>query len=460
LSVGVRGITKNKWNWDFSNSIGRNKFHFFGDKTFNASLGNTQTHFDDGGFTFLQNTINVNFSKAVDAKTSVAYGAEIRNEQYTIFAGEEASYKNYSSGDKATGSQGFPGYQPNDAVKAKRSVVGGYIDIEKDFTKDFTVDAALRAENYSDFGFTGNFKLATRYKVATGFNIRAIAPNYSSIAKAAGIPTLKQEKSLNAGAGFTWQANKFLNITVDGYYAKIKDRVVLSGQFDGSDPNLDADLRAQMANLNVGLAQFFANAASTTNTGIDLVLDYNQKIGDNKYRVQFAANIQNMKIDKINIPTKLSGSSFLQQTFFSDREQKFLLASAPNAKASLNLEYGMRKITIGARVTYFGKIVLFGYGQDGLGIAPTVPLDNGTGDVPDQYNYKGKIVSDLYASMPLNKNWTLVLGADNFMNTHPDFGVVKGAKDWAYNTETGGAWDAVQMGFSGRRLFARLAFKF
>jgi iron complex outermembrane receptor protein len=105
-------------------------------------------------------------------------------------------------------------------------------------------------------------------------------------------------------------------------------------------------------------------------------------------------------------------------------------------------------------------VVILGYGQDGLGINPTVPLDNGSGDVPDQYNYSGKVVSDLYGSFQLNKKFTLYLGADNLFNVHPDFGVAKGAKDWAYNNETGGPWDAVQMGVNGRRLFARIAFSF
>jgi len=54
----------------------------------------------------------------------------------------------------------------------------------------------------------------------------------------------------------------------------------------------------------------------------------------------------------------------------------------------------------------------------------------------------------------------LYAGVDNFINAHPDFGVAKGAKDWAYNNETGGPWDAVQMGGNGRRLFVRFGFNF
>ena len=61
--AGLKGKLKNNWNWDFSNVTGNNKFHFYGDKTFNASLGASKTHFDDGGFSFMQNTSNFNMSK-------------------------------------------------------------------------------------------------------------------------------------------------------------------------------------------------------------------------------------------------------------------------------------------------------------------------------------------------------------------------------------------------------------
>ncbi len=491
-TAGYKSVSKNSWTWDLSNTIGRNNFHFYGDKTFNASQGAAQTHFDDGGFSFLQNTSNLNFSKELSSKFNLAFGGEFRYENYKIYAGEAASYTNYSSGNKATGAQGFPGYQPSDVVNAKRHVFGLYADAEIDVTPAWLIDLAVRAEDYSDFGFTHNYKLATRYKAGSNVNIRGsfstgfrapslqqinfsstfttvqagniaevkIAPNYSNLAKAAGIPELTQEKSLSGSLGFTWKAKPELNITIDGYMTKIKDRVVLSGQFDGSDPNLDAGLRNQMASLNVSLAQFFANAVNTTNAGVDIVVDYNKKVGNHRNRILFTGNIQGMKINDINVPAKLSGSDFLRQTFLSDREQKFILASAPKMKFGGNYEYSKNKFTTGIRVTYFGKVTLLGYGQDGLGINPTVPLDNGSGDVPDQYDYSGKFVSDIYFSYQLSKGLTFYAGADNVLNTHPDFGVVKGAKDWAYNTETGGAWDAVQMGINGRRLFMRFAFNF
>ncbi len=491
VTAGFKGQTKKDWNWDASNTIGKNNFHFFGDKTFNASSGAAQNHFDDGGFSFLQSTSNLNISKEFTKKINLGLGAEFRYENYKIYAGEEGSYKNYDP-DKATGSQGFPGYQPADVVNAQRHVWGAYADAEFDVSPEWLINLAVRAEDYSDFGFTHNYKFATRYKASKNINIRGsvstgfrapslqqinfsstfttvqagliaevkIAPNYSSLAKAASIPDLTQEKSVNASIGLTWKATSNLNITVDGYMTKIKDRVVLSGQFDGSDPNLDLSLRNQMMALNVSLAQFFANGVNTTNSGVDIVLDYNKKAGQNRYKALLTGNIQTMKIDEINVPSKLNGSVFLQQTFLSDREQKFILASAPKSKFAFNFEFERKKLTVGTRLTYFGKVTLLGYGEDGLGISPTVPLDNGNGSVPDQYDYSGKVVSDLYISYPVSNHLTFYTGVDNLLNVHPDFGVVKGAKDWAYNTETGGPWDAVQMGFNGRRLFLRMAFNF
>lgn len=169
-----------------------------------------------------------------------------------------------------------------------------------------------------------------------------------------------------------------------------------------------------------------------------------------------------MKIDQINYPPKLSSTDLLKQTFLSDREQKFILASAPPQKFSLNPEYGYKKYTIGTRFTYFGKIVLLGYGQNFDGINPQVPLDNNASViVPDQYNYNGKMVSDAYFTYRISKAAHFSLGVDNVFNVHPNIGVVLGAKgSYSYNNETGGPFDAVQMGENGRRLFARVGFNF
>ncbi|SFW63176.1 TonB-dependent receptor [Chitinophaga sancti] len=496
-AVGVKGEFGEGWTWDVSNTLGRNNFHFYGDKTFNASLGaKSPTHFDDGGFSFLQNTTNVTFTKAIH-HLNLAFGAEYRYERYSIYAGEEASYTNYDpTFYKATGSQGFPGYRPSDEVAANRGNIAAYVDAEMDVTDKWLVGAAIRAENYSDFGFTTNYKLATRYKLTSNFNIRAsvstgfrapslqqinyssqytnvqggtisevkIAPNYNAITRAAGIPDLKQEKSLNASLGFTWKPVPVLTVTVDGYYVKVKDRIVLSGQFNAGDTTLDAEVYNTLNALHIDNAQFFANAVNTSNYGVDLVVDYNKRWSNQHFRVLFTGNVQQMSIDKINVPAKLNDSYVHRQSFFSDREQRFVKASAPPVKMGLNLEYGFDKWSFGSHLTYFGKISLFGYGYSGdlsgTGINPIVELDEGGKTVPELFVYKGKLVTDLYVSHKFSRHINLFVGVDNVFNVHPDLGYVQGAKLSAFDGEAGGAWDPVQMGVNGMRLFTRIALDF
>lgn len=507
FAMGLRGTNSTGWNWDLSNNLGNNRFHFFGDKTFNASLGDpNKNHFDDGGFAFLQNTTNLNFAKelrGIGQAFNLALGAEFRYEQYKIFSGEQASYMNYDqTGAKASGAQGFPGYQPSDEVTANRNNIAAYIDAEMDVTSRFLVGGAVRFENYSDFGFTHNYKLSMRLKATDNFNIRGsvstgyrapslqqinfsstfttvqggniaevkIAPNSSPITRAAGIPELKQERSVNASLGFTFRPVRELNITVDGYLVKVKDRVVLSGQFSVDDNTLDPALISAMQNLNVSLAQFFANAVNTTNKGVDVVIDYNKALANNRnFKALFTGNFQSMTIDKINVPAKLNDTKDHQATFLTEREQGFILASAPKTKFALNLEYGInQQVAIGTRFTYFGEVTLYGYG-DGTDtdfsppfsrgdLYAMVPADDDARPVKDEYIYDSKVVTDLYLSFKVGKKVTLFLGVDNLFNIHPDFGVNPAAKYWAFNNETGGPWDAVQMGGNGRRMFARLAF--
>ena len=497
VAVGANGTMAKGWKWDLSNTLGKNDFHFYGDKTFNASLGTAQTHFDDGGFSFLQNTTNLDFTKEIKNVAEgmqLSAGAEYRIEQYNLYAGEVASYKNYdTSGAKATGAQGFPGYQPSDEVTANRSTIGAYIDAELDITKSWLLTGAVRAENYSDFGFTSNYKMSTRYKVAKNFNLRGsistgfrapslqqinfsstftnvqgglvaevkIAPNYSPITKAAGIPDLKQEQSVNFGVGFTWSPAKNFNITVDGYMVKVKDRVVLSGQFDASDATLDPAFLAALNNLHASFAQFFANAVNTTNNGLDIVLEYKKITEKHTFRATLSGNLQKMTIDKVNVPTKLNDTEQHRKTFLSDREESFILASAPKSKFSLNLEYGVKKFTFGTRLTYFGEVTVLGYGEDALGINPQVPTDaNPAVYVADKYIYSGKVVTDLFVTYKLCKSAKLVLGVDNLFGVHPDLGAVASAKYWAFNNESAGPWDAVQMGGNGMKAFAKLALNF
>ncbi len=523
FAAGVRGKMGKDWNWDISNTLGRNDFHYYGDKTFNASQimipGAMQpTHFDDGGFNFLQNTFNVDLSKSfktVASGLNLGMGAEFRYENYKIYKGEQASYDTFPNPyNQAPGSQGFPGFSPKDVVKESRNNISLYADVELNATKAWLLDGAIRFENYSDFGSIATFKFATRYKILSNFNLRGsvstgfrapslqqinfsntltsfsggalvqsrIARNGDAITKSAGIPDLKQETSFNSSVGFAWKAMPGLTVTVDGYIVKVKDRIVLSGLFDKDDASLPASFTSQLAAIGVQTAQFFDNAVNTTNYGIDLVIDYSKKIGNNNLKALFAGNVQHMTVDAVHVPAALDDSYRHRKTFFSDREEAFLLASAPKAKFTLSLEYNMRKIGFGTHVNYFGNMKSLGFGWTGLasaagtggpgdpdisgsftGIDPYVDIDGYSDQVhvtKEIFDYKAKVTVDVFASYKLSKKISFFIGADNVFNVHPNFAAVPNARYEGFDNETGGPWESVQMGINGRKLFTKLSFNF
>jgi iron complex outermembrane receptor protein len=408
---------------------------------------------------------------------NIAFGAEHRIETYQIVAGEEASYKTYghpvfSVADADTifrpgGSQGFPGFQPSNELKESRNNFGSYADFELDVTKKFVVNAAGRLEHYSDFGNTFNWKLASRYKISDFFSVRGslstgfrapslaqlyfnstftdivagqavdkiIAKNNSPITRELGIPPLKQEVSTNGGLGFTAKVKSF-TLTVDGYYVKIKDRIVLTGSFYSDDDVIGTEL----ASLNIGAAQFFTNAVNTTSKGVDAIISYSVALpGEQSLRFSAAANFNDMVIDKIYTNQKLQGK---ENTYFGLREQYFLLASAPKSKFNFSADYTNKGFFAGLKLTRFGEVKLVNWNDNGDSVADPGEVDT----------YNPKVTADLSVGYNL-KNFSFTLGGLNILNTYPD-------KQDPGLTESGGIWDCVQMGFSGAFYFAKVGFKF
>lgn len=474
IAAGFKAKTVGGWNIDLSNSFGKNKFDYTIKGTLNASLeGNSPTEFDAGGFSLIQNTTNLDFSKnyktGSDSGFNVAFGGEYRIEKYAIFAGEIGSYATYdttgtpitnpatqtapidpvSGNPRPGGSQGFPGFSPKNELDKQRSSKAAYVDGEYDVNKNLLISLALRYENYSDFGSTLNWKFAYRVKfddhfnfrssVSTGFRAPSLAQVYfntnftnfnaggatevllsaneSAVTKGFGIEKLKEETSINGSAGITYNNGNF-SATVDGYLVSVKDRIVLTGYFD-----------ATALNLNVDAAQFFVNGVSTKTKGIDVVLAYKKTIGASKYGITFIGNTNKLEVSKVN-NKNLDG-----EIFFGKREIAFLKASAPNSKLGLNLNYSFKKFDSGLAFTRFSKVVLVDYaGADNV--------------------YSSKIVTDLTVGYQLIKSLKLSVGANNLLNVYPD------KQDESGNTEAGGYFDAVQMGISGAYYYARLGFKF
>ena len=476
IAFGFKTETANGWKIDLSNAFGKNAFDYRIKGTINASLeAASPREFNAGGFSLSQNTTNLDFSrnfKSVLNGLNFAFGGEYRIEKYQITAGEVGSYATYDtngvpidptinpptqfapidpiSGEpRPGGSQGFPGFSPKNEVSEQRTSIAAYVDAELDVSDEFLLGTAVRYEHYSDFGSTLNLKLAYKLKLSdeislrgsfgtgfrapslaqiyfntnfTNFNAQGasevlLAANGSDIAKGFGIGKLKEEKSNNGSVGLTGKFGK-VTATVDGYLINVRDRIVLTNTFD-----------ATALNLGVSKAQFFVNGVNTVTKGIDMVLAWKDAFGSSKFGATLVGNINNMQV------TKVKNGSLDQETFFGARDVAFLKASAPNSKFGLNLSYSRKWFDAGLAFTRFSKVVLVDYAG----------LDN---------VYDPKIVNDLTVGFQLIKQLKLSVGSNNLFNIYPT------KQDESQNTEAGGYWDAVQMGFSGAYYYTRLGFKF
>ncbi|MCL7989072.1 TonB-dependent receptor [Sphingobacterium sp. lm-10] len=492
------------WHIDFSNTYGQNSIQFENTNTINATmLEQSPRDFRSGGISFLQNTTNFDISKnfeTVSQGLHLAFGLEHRYERYQITPGEESSYTDYGQGYFVTdetgvrrfipdyingpstrfapngvpyfqGSQGFPGFRPENAVLENRNSFAAYMDTELSITKSWLLTGALRFENYSDFGSTLNWKLSTLYRMSDIYNFRAAAStgfrapslhqryynattsrevdgeflnsgafqNNSRVAELLGIPSLRQELSQSYSAGFTanWGAWK---ATVDGYYIRIDDRVVYTGMFMGSTApdatEQEREIAGLLAQANANAAQFFANAIDTDTKGIDVVLTYNTALGQGHLRADLAGTfVQTNIIGSPNTSEQLAG---LEDTYF-DLSNRILLESAvPRMKGNLSLNYSYKRFNVFLRNVYFG------------------PVDEATNLVDYMQTFGARLVTDLSLGYQISEKLSWTIGANNLFDIYPD--QIRADSPVRNNDIFLYARTGQQFGYFGRHIFTRLAF--
>ena len=514
LSAGVKGKW-NGWNVDLSNTFGQNSFDYTIENTGNTSLRfNSPSTFKAGGLQFLQNTINLDFSKSFDVfqGINVAFGAEQRHENFRINPGEEASYTAYDiNGNVQTpttpnslkptdffgaalagSSQVFSGFRAENQTNRNRNSYAGYADVEFNFTNWFLVDAAVRFEDYSDFGSTFNYKLASRIKLSNDLNFRFAgstgfrAPsihqiyynttstlftslpgsttptlvevgtfaNDSGVAKGLGINKLKQETSKSVSAGFTYKIPALnLNITTDAYFIRIDDRIVLTDQFarptDAQillNPNLQ-EVRNELDRNNVNAAQFFANSIDTETKGLDLVISHTLTKESFKFTNDFAINLnETKKVGDIHASDLLK-SAGLENTYFGERSRGYLENSVPKVNASLSNNLKWNDFNFYLRNTYYGKV----YGAD------IVDANFDGVILPNEHQLiSDKIITDLSIGYDINKNFNLTIGANNLFDIYPTKNLTASTNNdqFIYSRSTS------QFGQNGRYVFSKLTVSF
>lgn len=364
------------------------------------------------------------------------------------------------------------------AVDKNRQSVAAYADVEFNFTNWLLVDAAARYENYSDFGSTFNYKLASRIKVAPNFNVRLAgstgfrAPsihqiyynvtstlftnsqllevgtfsNDSRIAELLGIPKLKQETSKSASVGFTYKIpSANLSVTADGYFTRIDNRIILTDQFLRASVPTAAQEAFDAENVNG--AQFFTNAIDTETKGVDVVIAHNIRVSGLKLDNSFAVNLsQTRRVGDIH-SSGLLQSANLENTYFSEKSRVYLEEAVPRVKASLSHTLSWKNASFYLRNTYFGKVT----GADIIDA-------NGDGIAgPNEHQQiTAKIITDLSLAYQFTKNVGLTIGVNNLFDIYPTKNLPGSTNNdqFVYSRSTS------QFGQNGRYVFSRLSFNF
>lgn len=352
LTLGWRADDLAGWVFDASYGLGFNEAEFSVFETVNASLGaSSPTSFDAGSVRYEQGVFDLVVSRplTVLAGGNIALGLQHRHESY----GSEAGEPNATFGAGADGFAGFTGFQ------GSRNARAAFVDFELSPFKPLLLTAAVRVDDYDDFGdattwrlggrFAASTWLALRSSVGTGFRAPSLQqqqfrlasgalsatgvltnvgtlPVADPVAQVLGAQPLRPEDSQNLSFGFVIDRGA-LSLTVDWLQIEIDDRIVLSEQFGG------AAVRAILNAAGVTTFQevrFFTNAVDTTTEGVEVSARYRWDVTD-AAQINFSLSYSNAEttLDVLRPNPILPTSPYLQT-----RSRLLLVDAQPEHRTS------------------------------------------------------------------------------------------------------------------------------
>ncbi len=433
LVGGLRGFASNGFTWDASASIGTSEIDQFIFDTVNASLGfDTPTSFRPGTYRQEETNLNFDVSYPLSDLVHLAAGTEWRREEFTIGAGDDASWTigPYAAQGFSSGSNGFNGYRADTTAGVwDRTNIAVYGDIEFSDAGRWTLGTAVRFENFDDFGSTTNYKVSGRVKlndlaalrgaVSTGFRAptpgqqnafnvttafiggqltnQGVVPATSAVAMARGGGQLQPEKSRNYSAGIVLEEGPF-TFTADYFRIDIRDRVALAQEIKLSEGEIETLLAEGIPEArNFPVFRFFLNDFSTTTQGIDLISTLVQGrttiSAVYNYTDTEVKNVESSVIDAFRIQTLERG--------------------LPNTRWSFSVNHDARRWNLMGRLNYFGQ---FWDSEDGRNAA-----DLGVVSESVMYpSYSGKALLDVELGIPIGENVAVAVGGENVLNTYPD----------------------------------------
>jgi len=500
INAGVRGDW-GQWQWDAGLGYSTNEFGFNISNSVNASLisetGSSPTSADAGDLELGLLTLDLAFTRSI-GWGNLAWGLAYREDSYEIKAGEEVSYRDYdttdgvSNGvlDAAGGIQVFQGFGPSNEVDEDRDAWSVYLDAEYDAIDRWLFGAAVRFEDYSDFGSTVNAKLTGSFEATDKVMLRAAAStgfrapsmqqqffnststqfvsdpdnpgeliavqrgtfrNDSLLATGLGIRELEEETSVNLSVGVVFEPTDALSIAIDYYNIQIEDRIVLSGSIKAADIT-DPDLLDAFTAAGASEGQFFINALDTTTSGIDLLVDWGRDMWGGDLGISLAANFTDTDIDKIQPPDSLASEPAIQDDIFTSQDQSILTEWQPKDRINLtgNFARDNWRLMLGAQR----------YGS--------YTVEEGSGD---RQKFGDKILVDTQFSYDFDNGLTVKIGGNNILDETPDTNLIGQSKT---GTIVDGSGDVVvdtagifnysrrsaPFGFNGAYWYAGVDFKY
>jgi len=456
FTAGVRGQMDNGIYWDISAGAGRNEVDFFIRNTVNASLGpQTPTNFDPGAYIQLEQNINADFSYEPTEGVNIGFGAEYRVEEFEVKVGQEESFQIGSLAPQgfSVASNGFPGFSNLAGGTFDRRNTAVYVDGEWEAMDNLLLGAAVRFEDFDDFGSTTNGKIAANWRLLPNFGIRATAstgfkaptpgqsnafnvstefdtvaqelvnngtiPSTFPVAVLRGGKPLEPEESTNMTAGVFFNVGG-LDVTVDYYKIDVDNRLNLSQNYQLTQQEIDDLINAGItAAASLENFRFFTNDFDTETTGFDVVATY---------PIDWAAGNTNLTFAYNTTQTKVTDAG----TTVDAGRIRQIEEGLPENRWNLGANHSWNDFSFLARVSYYDDWY----------------------DSEDDHVYSGEYILDAEVAYHFNEKTTVTLGAQNLLDTYPEDNPLGG-------DGPGNAYSQYSpFGFNGAFYYARLRYHF
>jgi len=481
FAVGMKGLMGD-YAYDLSVNTGSNDFAWGMQNSHNATYGTgpgQQSDFDLGTLGYSQTTVNFDLTRQLEMEgfagpVSLAMGAEMRMENYTIEAGEEAGYADggfdvldgpNAGAGAAVGCQCLPGLSPTNEQDRDRDAISVYVDAEANVLENLLVNVALRTENYSDFGATTNGKVAVRYEIqdgvaargsfSTGFRAPALQeayfssiatnfidgipyevgtfPNDSEPAIALGAKDLEPETSTNLSMGMTYKDDTF-TLAVDAYQIKVDDRITMSETFNGSGATSDMATFFADRNIPAVGGRYFFNGINTETNGLDIVATMTQDLSNGSLLLKAAMNFNDTEVtNKGDLVTPTQLADYTTDQLLGRANTVRFESSSPAEMFQFSARVQRPTTTFMVKMNRWGEV--------------TIP----SGSVEREQVLSSKWTTDMEYSFQATSQVRVSFGMNNVFDVYPDKTIKRNSFNGIFQHS-----GYSPFGFNGRYVYTRL----